>query len=95
MPRTLSVTVLKDDAVFLQGDFTVGDDDYATVSALLPEAKLERGNAASMLSGYMHARDVGQVTEDLGKLAMIAAVYMLDQGETEIAIPLESKADHG
>jgi hypothetical protein len=87
MPRKLTVTVLKDDQVFLNGTFDVSDRDYEVVEKLLPEVEMTHEQAASMLSGYMHARDVGRVTEEMGKLAMFATVYMLVEGETEIEIP--------
>ena len=87
MPRTLKVTVLKDDQVFLNGTFDVSDRDYEIVEKLLPEVDMTHEQAASMLSGYMHARDVGRLTEEMGKLAMFATVYMLSEGETEIEIP--------
>ena len=49
---------------------------------------MSRERAASMLSGYMHARDAGNVTEEMGKLTTVAAVFMLSAGETDIIIPL-------
>ncbi len=88
--RTLDVTVLQNGETFLHGTFDVTDNDYPIVKNLLKEVDLTRPQAASLLSGYMHAKDVGKVTEDMGKLAMIATVYMLEQGETAIKIPLES-----
>ena len=88
MSKSLHVSVLKDGAPFVAGDFDVDDADYATVAELLKEVAMERGQAASLLGGYMHAKDVGEVTEDMGKIALIAAVYMLEQGETSIEIPL-------
>lgn len=87
MPRKLTVTVLKDDEVFLNGDFDVSDADFDVVEKLLPEVEMTHEQAASLLSGYMHARDVGHVTDEMGKLAMFATVYMLSEGETEIEIP--------
>jgi len=36
----------------------------------------------------MHARDVGPVTEDMGKIALIATVFFLEAGEDDIIIPL-------
>jgi hypothetical protein len=90
MPRQLTVTVLKDDAPFLNGTFDVSDSDYPVIVSLLREVDMTHGQAASMLSGYMHARDVGRVTEEMGKLAMLAVVYMLEAGESEIEIPLET-----
>lgn len=89
----LTVTVTKDDEVFLNGTFDVSDDDYPVVESLLPEIKMTREQAASMLSGYMHARDAGNVTEEMGKLAMVATVFMLNAGESEIVIPLETSAE--
>jgi len=87
MPRKLTVTVIKDDEAFLNGDFDVSDNDFDVVKKLLPEVEMTREQAASLLSGYMHARDVGHVSEEMGKLAMFATVYMLVEGETEIEIP--------
>lgn len=89
MSRTLTVTVLKEGQVFLNGTFDVSDRDYDIVEKLLPEVEMTHEQAASMLSGYMHARDVGRLTEEMGKLAMFATVYMLVEGETEIEIPFE------
>lgn len=91
--RTLTVTVTKDDEIFLNGTFDVSDEDYPVVVSLLPEIKMTREQAASMLSGYMHARDAGNITEEMGKLAMVAAVFMLNVGETDIVIPLESNVE--
>lgn len=90
MPRNLTVTVLKDGEPFLNGTFDVADQDYPIIVGLLREVEMTHGQAASMLSGYMHARDVGRVTEEMGKLAMLAVVYMLEAGETAIEIPLET-----
>ncbi|WP_020400455.1 hypothetical protein [Kordiimonas gwangyangensis] len=89
MPRSLHVSVVKDGETFLQGTFDVSDGDYAIVNGMLPEVKMDHGQAASLLAGYMHARDVGHVTEDMGKIAMFAVVYMLEAGETNIEIPFE------
>ncbi len=90
MAHELKVTVLKDGEAFLNGVFDVPEADYPVVAGLLKEIKMTREQAASMLSGYMHARDVGKVTEEMGKLAMISTVFMLEAGETEIQIPLET-----
>ena len=90
--RQLEVTVLQDGKQFLHGTFDVSDDDYPIVVGLLKEVDMKREQAASMLSGYMHAKDVGKVTEEMGKLAMIATVFMLEEGETAIEIPLETQA---
>ncbi|WP_262692911.1 hypothetical protein [Kordiimonas aestuarii] len=90
MPRSLHVAVVKDGQTFLQGTFDVSDTDYDVVSKMLNEVEMDHGQAASLISGYMHARDVGQVTEDMGKIAMFAVVYMLQAGETNIEIPFES-----
>ena len=89
--RVLKVGVTKDGEPFLNGDFDVTDDNYAAVKALLPEIQMTRPQAASILSGYMHARDVGAVTEDMGKIALIATVFFLEAGETSIVVPLEQK----
>ena len=89
MPKSLSVTVLKDGETFLHGTFDVSDTDYKVVLGLLAEVEMDHGQAASLISGYMHARDAGQVTEEMGKIAMFAVVYMMDAGETAIEIPLE------
>jgi len=86
--KTLKVAVTKDDEPFLNGNFEVTPDNYTTVKDLLAEVDMTRTQAASMLSGYMHARDVGPVTEDMGKIALIAAVFFLESGETNIVIPL-------
>lgn len=90
MPKSLTVRVLKDQEVFLEGVFEVPDNDYVLVKDLLPQAKLDKGQAASILSGYMHASDAGTVTEEVGKVAMVAAVYMMEEGEDAIEIPLET-----
>ena len=92
--QTLSVTVLKDDTPFIKGDFDVRDDDFTLVKGLLGEVAMTSGQAASLLAGYMHAREVGNVTEEMGKLAMLAAVFILSKGQTEIIIPLEQSAGH-
>lgn len=84
----LVVTVTKDGSEFLNGTFDVTDEEYPIVKTLLREVDMTRQQAASMLSGYMHASEVGTVTEDMGKLAMIATVFMLEAGETDIIIPL-------
>lgn len=86
--RTLAVTLLKDGAVFLRGTFDVAPGDYEAVCAVLGEVSMDREQAAALLGGYMHARDVGPVTEEMGKIAMIATVFMLEAGEREIEIPL-------
>jgi nucleoside phosphorylase len=86
--RNLVVTVTKDEIDFLNGTFDVTDEEYPIVEKLLEEVDMTRQQAASMLSGYMHANHVGKVTEDMGKLAMMATVYMLQAGETNIIIPL-------
>jgi hypothetical protein len=91
MPHMLTVTVIKDEEVFLNGSFDVSDADFDVVQKLLPEVEMSHEQAASLLSGYMHARDVGSVTEEMGKLAMFATVYMLTAGETEIQIPFETQ----
>ncbi|MEX0298272.1 MAG: hypothetical protein AB3N28_04330 [Kordiimonas sp.] len=89
--RQLEVTVLQNGEHFLHGTFDVSDEDYPIVVGLLKEVDMQREQAASMLSGYMHAKDVGKVTEEMGKLAMIATVFMMEEGETAIEIPLESQ----
>jgi len=86
--RILKVGVTKDGAPFLNGNFDVTPENYASVKALLSEVDMTREQAASMLSGYMHARDVGPVTEDMGKIALIATVFFLEAGESDIIIPL-------
>lgn len=90
--RQLKVTVLQDGKPFLNGTFDVSDDEYVIVVDLLKQVDMTREQAASLLSGYMHAKDVGQVTEDMGKIAMLATVYMLEEGETAIEIPLYTEA---
>ncbi|TNE64263.1 MAG: hypothetical protein EP335_07290 [Alphaproteobacteria bacterium] len=90
MSHQLAVRVLKDGEHFLEGNFDVSDADYGVVKTLLAEVHMNHGQAASLLAGYMHARAVGQVTEDMGKIAMLAAVHMLEAGETSIEVPLES-----
>ena len=87
--RILKVGVTKDAEPFLNGDFEVTDENYTAVKALLPEIDMSRSQAASILSGFMHARDVGPVTEDMGKIALVAAVFFLEAGETDIVVPLE------
>ncbi len=89
--RQLEVTVLQNGEQFLHGTFDVSDEDYPVVVGLLKEVDMQREQAASMLSGYMHAKDVGKVTEEMGKLAMVATVFMMEEGETAIEIPLESQ----
>lgn len=86
--KTLKVAVIKDGEPFLDGTFEVSPDNYAAVIGLMGEVDMTRAQAASMLSGYMHARDVGPVTEDMGKIALIATVFFLEQGENDIVIPL-------
>ena len=86
--KTLKVSVTKDEAPFLDGNFEVTPENYEAVKALLSEVEITRAQAASMLSGYMHARDVGPVTEDMGKIALIATVFFLEAGEDDIIIPL-------
>lgn len=93
--KTLNVTVLKDGVQFLNGTFDVSEENYQAVRAVLDEVSMDFGQAASLLSGYMHARDVGPVTEDMGKIALIATVFMLEAGETDIEIPLESNGSEG
>lgn len=89
--KTLKVVVTKDGAPFLDGNFEVTPENYAVVAGLLDEVNMTREQAASMLSGYMHARDVAPVTEDMGKIALIATVFYLEAGETEIVIPLSEQ----
>ena len=89
----LKVTILKDGKAFLDGAFDVTEEDYTVVVDLMKEVQMAREEAASLLSGYMHAKDIGPVTEDMGKLAMFATVYMLESGETDIEIPLKIGAD--
>ncbi len=86
--QTLKVTVTKAGEQFLDGAFEATPENYEAVKGLLSEIDITRAQAASMLSGYMHARDVGPVTEDMGKIALIATVYFLEQGEADIVIPL-------
>ena len=86
--KSLLVRVLKDGELFLEGNFDVRAEDYGVVKGLLKEVDLTDANAASMLSGYMHASDVGKASEEMGKLAMIAAVHILEQGKTAIEVPL-------
>ncbi|MBL4836865.1 MAG: hypothetical protein JKY34_04740 [Kordiimonadaceae bacterium] len=88
--RQLKVAILKDETPFLNGAFDVSDEDYPIVVGLLKEVDMTKAQAASLLSGYMHAKDVGPISEDMGKLAMIAAVFMLEAGEVAIEIPLET-----
>ena len=90
MPRKLTVTVIKDGTVFLTGNFDVSDADFDVVQKLLTEVEMTHEQAASLLAGYMHARDVGPVSEDMGKLAHFATVYMLAEGETDIEIPFST-----
>lgn len=89
--KTLKVAVTKDEAPFLDGNFEVIPENYKAVKALLSEVEITRAQAASMLSGYMHARDVGPVTEDMGKIALIATVFFLEAGENDIIIPLDDQ----
>ena len=90
--RTLNVTVTKGGEVFLNGTFDVSGEDYPVVESLLDEIDMTHEQAASMLTGYMHARDAGNITEEMGKLAMVATVYMLAAGETDIVVPFEAAA---
>lgn len=87
--KTLNVTVTKAGETFLTGVFDVPANDYTLVKKLLSEVDMTRPQAASLLAGYMHARDVGPVTEDMGKISMLATVFLLNEGETDIVIPLE------
>ncbi|GHF15669.1 hypothetical protein GCM10017044_07320 [Kordiimonas sediminis] len=88
MPRTLAVTVLKEKEPYLSGSFDVTDEDYAVVANLLEEIALDRAGAEDLLIGYMHTQKVGQASEDIGKMAMVATVYMLKHGETDIVIEM-------
>lgn len=89
--RILKAAVTKDGVPFLNGTFDVTPENYNAVKVLLGEVDMTRAQAASMLSGYMHARDVGPVTEDMGKIALIATVFFLEAGETDIIIPLSEQ----
>lgn len=89
--KILNAAVTKDGAPFLEGTFEVTPENYGAVKALLGEVDMTRAQAASMLSGYMHARDVGPVTDDMGKIALIATVFFLEAGESDIIIPLSEQ----
>ena len=89
--KLLNVTVLKDGETFLQGQFGCPAADYAAVLGVLADVEMDKPQAVSLLSGYMHARDIGQVTDDMGKIALIATVFLLELGETDIEVPLESQ----
>ncbi|WND03620.1 hypothetical protein QGN29_04435 [Temperatibacter marinus] len=86
MTRTLKVLVLKEKQTVLEGTFDVEDQDYQVVVELLKEITLTREGAEDLLIGYMHAEQAGAITEDVGKMALVAATYILSQGETEISI---------
>lgn len=90
--RQLHVVVLKEKQTLLEGCFDVQDTDYAIVRDLLKEINLTREGAEDLLIGYMHAEKAGAVTEDVGKMAMVAAVYMLERGETHLSIFADTKA---
>lgn len=89
--RSLKVIVLKEKKTVLEGDFTVEDQDYDVVVELLKEINLTRDGAEDLLIGYMHAEQAGAITEDVGKMALVAATYILNEGETEIAIMADLK----
>ena len=91
--RRLDVTLLRDGVPFLEGCFEVSWEEYGTVKPMLDEVEMSHEQAASLLSGYMHAGDVGTLTEDMGKIAMVAAVYMIEAGETAIEIPFETSGE--
>lgn len=86
MARQLKVVVMKEKQTALEGNFTVEDADYDIVCGLLEEINLTRDGAEDLLIGYMHAEQAGSITEDVGKMALVAATYILSEGETEIAI---------
>lgn len=84
--RKLKVVVLKEMQTAFEGDFEVQDQDYDVVVELLKEINLTRDSAEDLLMGYMQAQDAGTITEDVGKMALVAATYILSQGETEVSI---------
>lgn len=95
LKKNLDVTVVKDGEPFLNGTFDVSAKDYEAVLKLMPEVNMNHEQAAALLAGYMHARDISAVSKDMGKLAMFAAVYFLAAGETAINIPFVTGADAG
>ncbi|PCI64113.1 MAG: hypothetical protein COB37_02845 [Kordiimonadales bacterium] len=87
--QTLKVSVAKDAQTILSGTFDVSDHDYQAVSALLKEVEMSVPQAHDLLIGYMHARDAGPVSEEMGKLAMFAVVYLLSEGHTDVDIKMD------
>ncbi|MBL4789671.1 MAG: hypothetical protein JKY60_11720 [Kordiimonadaceae bacterium] len=87
--RTLKVSVEKDEHTILSGTFDVSGQDFEAVSALLEEVEMTIPQAHDLLIGYMHARDAGPVSEDMGKLAMFAVVYLLSEGQSEVDIKMD------
>lgn len=94
MSRLITVTLQQDGEDFIAGEFEVRAEDTEAVLPLLPEMGLDRERAEAILSGYMHASDLGQVTEDMGKMALVAAVYMLEvEGEDNLKLDLETPTE--
>ena len=97
MTRQLKVVVIKEKQTVLEGNFAVEDADYDVVCGLLKEINLTRDGAEDLLIGYMHAEQAGAITDDVGKMALVAATYILSQGESEISIfsDLKPASDSG
>lgn len=85
--QKLKAVVTDGDMVFFEGDFEVSPENYSAVVPLLAQIDMTPDQADDILRGYMHAKDVGPVSEEMGKIALIATVYYLERGETEVRIP--------
>ncbi len=93
MSKSLKVTIFKFGKLFLEGSFDAPEEHYDIVVGLLKEINLTREGAEDLLLGYMHAQDAAAVTEETGKMAMVATVYMLEQGESEVVINADAKPE--
>ncbi len=91
MSKFLKATVFKFGKVFLEGNFEAPDEHYQTVVDLLDEIDLTPEGAEDLLLGFMHAQDVNQVSEEMGQMALVATVYLLEQGMTELIINADDK----
>ena len=92
MAHKLDVTLIREGAAFMSGSFDVSEDDYKAVKPLLAEINLTRDGAEDLLIGYMHAQEIGQMTEQTGKMAMVAATFILAEGEKDIVIHLDARS---
>ncbi|WP_374762944.1 hypothetical protein [Yunchengibacter salinarum] len=91
--HSLQVEVLRDDTPFLEGRFDVTPQDYPAVKMLLGEIDMTAEQAAGILSGYMHAREAAELTEEMGKIALVATVFMLEEGWQHVVIPLNDRGE--